>query len=160
MEIEKTVSQSQTEQIHIIMQQHINGAGRLFGGQLMEWIDVVAAVVARRHSNCEVTTACVDSLTFRAPAHLNDTVVIRGKITWVGNTSMEVRCDTFIEHLNGKHEMINTAFVILVALDKNEMPCTIPRLILNTSDEYTEYENAIKRDSLRLNKEKLSDFAN
>lgn len=160
MEIEKTVSQSQTEQIHIIMQQHINGAGRLFGGQLMEWIDVVAAVVARRHSNCEVTTACVDSLTFRAPAHLNDTVVIRGKITWVGNTSMEVRCDTFIEHLNGKHEMINTAFVILVALDKNETPCTIPRLILNTNDEYTEYENAIKRSSLRLNKEKLSDFAN
>ncbi len=160
MEIKKAVSESETEQIHIIMPQHINGSGRLFGGQLMEWIDVVAAVVARRHSNCEVTTACVDNLTFRSPAHLNDTVVIKGKITWVGNTSMEVRCDTFIEHLNGKHEIINTAFLILVALDENERPAIIPKLILNTQEEYFEYKNAVKRNNLRANKENLSEFTN
>lgn len=160
MEIKKAVSESETEQIHIIMPQHINGSGRLFGGQLMEWIDVVAAVVARRHSNCEVTTACVDNLTFRSPAHLNDTVVIKGKITWVGNTSMEVRCDTFIEHLNGEHEIINTAFLILVALDENERPAIIPKLILNTKEEYYEHKNAVKRNNLRANKENLSEFTN
>ena len=160
MEIKKAVYESETEQIHIIMPQHINGSGRLFGGQLMEWIDVVAAVVARRHSNCEVTTACVDNLTFRSPAHLNDTVVIKGKITWVGNTSMEVRCDTFIEHLNGKLEIINTAFLILVALDENERPTSIAKLTLNTQEEYFEYKNAVKRNNLRANKENLSEFTN
>lgn len=156
----KTVSQSKTEQVHIIMPEHINGANRLFGGRLMEWIDVVAAVVARRHSNCEVTTASVDNLTFRSPAHLNDTIVIRGKITWVGNTSMEVRCDTFIEHLNGKLEIINTAFVILVALDKNEIPTNVPKLILDTQEEYLEYKNALKRNAIRTKKDGLSDLSN
>ena len=48
---------------------------------------------------------------------------------------MEARCDTFIEHLNGEHEIINTAFLILVALDENERPTTIPKLILNTKEE-------------------------
>ena len=35
----KKVSESKTEQIQILMPQHINGYKRLFGGVLMEWID-------------------------------------------------------------------------------------------------------------------------
>ena len=64
----KKVSDSKTEQIQILMPEHINGFNRLFGGKLMEWIDVVAAVVARRHSGCNVTTASVDNLQFKAAA--------------------------------------------------------------------------------------------
>ena len=60
----KRVSESQTEQVQIVMSGDINGSGRLFGGRLMEWIDVVAAVVARRHSGKEVTTVSIDNLTF------------------------------------------------------------------------------------------------
>ena len=48
--LEKTVSASRTEQIQILMTGDMNGFKRLFGGKLVEWIDVVAAVVARRHS--------------------------------------------------------------------------------------------------------------
>ncbi|MHB8065230.1 MAG: acyl-CoA thioesterase, partial [Ruminiclostridium sp.] len=55
--IYKTVSDSRTEQVQILMPEHINGFNRLFGGRLVEWIDVVAAVVARRHSGRNVTTA-------------------------------------------------------------------------------------------------------
>ena len=93
----KRVSDSRTEQIQILMPQHINGMGRLFGGQLVQWIDVVAAVVARRHSNAEVTTATIDNLMFEAPAYVNSTVILVGQVTYVGNTSMEVRVDTFVE---------------------------------------------------------------
>ena len=74
MQAEKRVSDSYTEQIHILMPQHINGYKRLFGGVLMEWIDVLAAVVARRHANCNVTTASVDNLQFKAAAHVNSTI--------------------------------------------------------------------------------------
>ncbi len=59
---EKRVSESRTEQIQIVMPAHINGYGRLFGGQLMQWIDVVAAVCARRHANRTITTVSVDTL--------------------------------------------------------------------------------------------------
>ena len=86
----KHVSESYTEQVQILSQSTLNGYNRLFGGQLMQWIDVVAAVVARRHSGCNVTTASVDNLRFEGPAYANDTIVLCGHITYTGRTSMEV----------------------------------------------------------------------
>ena len=46
--MEKYVRDSYTEQVQILSQSSLNGYKRLFGGRLMEWIDVVAGVVARR----------------------------------------------------------------------------------------------------------------
>lgn len=149
METSKTVRESRTEQIQIIMPTHINGFDRLFGGQLVEWIDIVAGVVARRHCNCNVTTVSIDNLHFKTAAHANDTVVLDGKITHVGNTSMEVRVDTYIEHLSGKKELINTAYLVLVALDDHEQPATVPRLKLETEEEEREWEAGARRSALR-----------
>ena len=70
---------------------------RLFGGQLVHWIDTVAAVVARRHSGCAVTTASIDQLDFLASASLNDLIVLQGRIFFAGRTSMLVAVDTFVE---------------------------------------------------------------
>lgn len=145
----KTVESSKTEQIQILMPEHINGYNRLFGGKLMEWIDVVAAVVARRHSNRNVTTASVDNLVFKAPAHANDTVVLKGQITYAGRTSMEVRVDTFVEELTGEQRMINRAYLIMVALDGDDKPTLVPKLILKTDEEKREYELAKVRKELR-----------
>lgn len=75
----KRTSDSYTEQIQLLNQSGINGYGRLFGGQLTQWIDVVAAVVARRHSGCNVTTAAIDNLQFLAPAYPNDSIFVGGK---------------------------------------------------------------------------------
>ena len=145
----KTVAQSRTEQIQILMPEHINGYSRLFGGKLMEWIDVVAGVVARRHSGREVTTAAIDNLQFKAAAHINSTVVLIGRITYVGRTSMEVRVDAFVEELDGRRQMINRAYLVMVALDEHEQPTPVPGLILETDEEKQEWEAAIKRRALR-----------
>jgi len=85
----KRVKDSRTEQVQILMPEHINGYGRLFGGKLVEWIDVVAGVVARRHSGRNITTLCIDNLHFKEPAYVNDTIVLSGRVTYVGKTSME-----------------------------------------------------------------------
>ena len=82
----RPVSYSRTEQVQILTLDAINGYNRLFGGKLMEWIDVVAGVVARRHCNRNVTTAAVDNLQFRAPAHANDTILLSGYIPYPGRT--------------------------------------------------------------------------
>ena len=82
--MEKTVSASRTEQIQILMTGDMNGFKRLFGGKLVEWIDVVAAVVARRHSERNVTTVAIDNLHFKAAAHANDTLVLLGQMTYAG----------------------------------------------------------------------------
>lgn len=149
MQQSKRVNDSRTEQFHIIMPEHINGQDRLFGGRLVEWIDVVAAVVARRHANHNVTTVTIDNLQFKRGAHNNDLVVLRGKITYVGRTSMEVRVDTYIESLNGEKETINTAFLVLVALDENENPVEVPRLKIETEQQQQEWDAGARRRQLR-----------
>ena len=147
--MKKRVSDSVTQQVHILSQGNLNGYQRLFGGQLMTWIDVVAAVVARRHSGRNVTTVAVDMLQFQAPAYANDTIVIVGKITYVGRSSMEVKVTAYVEELSGERKLINTAYVVMVALDENERPTLVPGLILETEEEAKEYESAKLRKERR-----------
>lgn len=147
--MEKRVRDSYSEQVHVLTQADINGYNRLFGGQLMEWIDIVAAVVARRHSGHNVTTAVVDKLTFKAPAYANDTVIVCGYVTYVKKTSMEVCIKSYVEKLNGERKLINKAYLVMVALDENEKPVEVPRLILETDEERENWEAARKRDLLR-----------
>ncbi len=145
----KKVSESFTEQIQIVMPAQINGFNRLFGGKLVEWMDVVAGVAARRHSNCNVTTAAIDNLKFRAPAYVNDTMVLQAKVIYVGTTSMEVRVDAYTEELCGEKHLVNTAYFTMVALDENEKPTPVPRLICETDEDEEEYKEAEKRRALR-----------
>ena len=145
----KTIEDSMTEQVHLIMQQHLNGSGRLFGGALMQWIDEMAGIVAHRHAGTIVTTACVDNLNFKAGAYLGNTVVLIGKITYVGRTSMEVRIDTYVEDSQGMRKMINRAYEVMVALDENDNKVEVPGLIVETEAEKAEWQGAEKRYALR-----------
>ena len=152
MEKERRVkhpSDSYTEQVHIITQSDINGFDRLFGGALMSWIDILAAVVARRHSERNVTTVFVDTLEFRAPARVNDTVYMTGKMTYVGKTSMEVCVKTFVEELSGNRKIINVAYLILVALDEDEEPTEVPELLPVTEAELEAWRAGARRRELR-----------
>ena len=148
--ITKTVDDSRVETVHIVRPNHLNGANRLFGGILMQWIDEVAGIVAKRHCMGNVTTASVDNLTFLSGAYQNDMIVIRGKLTWVGNTSMEVCVDTYVESPNGKRVRINNAHFMMVALDKNDKPMQVPKLILQTDDERLAWAHGEERRRIRM----------
>ena len=141
----KTVSESATTQVQILTQANLNGYQRLFGGQLMSWMDIVAAVTARRHSGKNVTTACVDKLEFHKPAHANDTLVITGEIVYVGRTSMEVRVRAYVEELNGSKDLTNEARFIMVALDENEKPTPVPGLLLENAEQRALWDEAATR---------------
>ena len=138
-----TIAYSRAEQVHIIMPGDCNQSFRLFGGKLMEWVDVVAAVVARRHCACEVTTAAIDRLDFLAPAKLNDIVVLQGRLVYVGRTSMLICVDTYVEDSDCDtvtRKQVNRAYVTMVALGKDKQPVTVPALTLETDEERAEYE--------------------
>ena len=111
----------------------------------MAWIDEAAVIVAKRHTNMNVTTASVDHLSFLRAAHMRDVIVIIGKITYVGNTSMEVKVESFVEHINGERELVNRAYLTMVGLDDDGKPAKIPGLILLTEEEAREFEQAKQR---------------
>lgn len=147
--VQKRVSESYTEQLQFVMNSHINGYGRLFGGTLLQWIDVMFGVVARRHCGCEVTTAAIDHMEFLSPAYLNDLVKLEGRVTWVGRSSLEVRVDTYAQALGGEWRPVNVAYALMVALDANEKPTPAPGLLLETEEEKREFTEGAARQEAR-----------
>jgi acyl-CoA hydrolase len=140
-----------TSQVQIIMPSHVNGVNRLFGGQLMAWIDVAAAVEARRHTRRQVITAAVDNLWFLGPAFLDETVRLDARVTWTGRTSLEVRVDSFVESILGSERLINRAYLVFVALDNQGKPSPFPAFTPVTEEEKQEWAQAEKRRTQRLN---------
>ena len=153
----KKVSDSRTEQQYILRPAHINPYGRLFGAQLLKWIDEVAGIVAVRHSNAIVTTAAIDNLQFTKPAYAGQMVVLCGRVTYVGRTSMEIRVDTYTEALEGTRQHINKAYVDMVAINNEGQAIEVPALELETEEQRAEYEAAIKRKEMRKQR-RLEDF--
>ena len=146
----KTVAESKTEQVHLLFPRSLNHQNRLFGGELLGWIDEIAGIVAMRHSGMLTVTASIERLDFKSGASAGDIVFIRGFLTYVGNTSMEVRIDSYVESIaDGSRRLINTAFFVMVAVDGDGKPSRVPALRVETLNEKAEWEAARKRQELR-----------
>ncbi len=148
----KKISDSEGEILRVIQYADINPSGNLFGGQLMAWMDEIAGVVAMRHAGTAVTTAAVDNLQFKKSVHLGDILVLRAKLTHVGNKSMEVRVDVYREELkSGLRYVVNRAYFTEVSVDSNGNPIKVPYGIeLTNPAEKAEWEAALKRKEMRL----------
>ena len=147
----KRVAESVTESSKIIRSQDINGQNRLFGGRLMEWIDESGALAAMRHCGGLVTTCAVDHLVFKHGAKLNQVVVLVSRVTYVGNTSLEVRVDTFVEDVSTcGRQLINRAYLIFVHVDEDGRPIPVRYgLELTSHAEQREWDAAEKRAQSR-----------
>lgn len=150
MEMARKVKDSVVETVHMVRPNHLNGSGRLFGGVLMQWIDEVAGISAKRHTRTNVITASVDHLDFLHPAHKNDVIVLVAGATYAGNTSMEIKVETYVENLQGERILINLAYFTMVALDENDQPTRVARLIYETEGEKEEFERAKQRREARI----------
>ena len=149
MEERRRISDSKVESLHLVRMTHLNGAGRLFGGMLMQWIDEVAALVAKKHSRMNITTASIDHLQFLRGAFQNDVIVLQGKVTYVGRTSMDVKVETYVEDRDGGRTLINCAYITEGALGKDGKPAEVPRLILETEEDRREWAKGERRRELR-----------
>ncbi|HIV23362.1 MAG TPA: acyl-CoA thioesterase [Candidatus Merdiplasma excrementigallinarum] len=150
----KRVEDSLTEQTHLLFPRALNANGRLFGGQLLEWIDETAGIVAKRHAECNVVTVAIDNMYFKAGATQEDTIYLKGYLTYVGRSSMEVRIDTYAEKLDGTRKMINRAYFVMVGTDENQNPIEVPGLIVEGLTQEIEWETGKKRQQLRRERQK------
>lgn len=152
--MERKASESRIEQFYQIRPEHLNGADRLFGGRLMEWIESVAGIVSTRHAQSNVITASVDNLRFIRGVFRNELLVLTGVVTYVGNTSMEIRVDTYVEQFDGTRQPVNKAYVTMVALDKDGKPAKVPGLLIESEEQQAEWDAGKKRKELRIQRKK------
>lgn len=136
----------------LVMPSDTNHYMNLMGGRMMHWIDVVSAIVAHRHSNCDmVVTASVDNISFHQPIHLGDVVTLVAKVTRAFRTSMEIHIVVEAEDIKtGTKRISNTAFYTFVALDKEGKPKGVPEVEPETAEEMELYEGALRRREMRL----------
>ncbi len=149
----RTVHPSEThcEMTWIVMPSQANALGTVFGGQIMAWIDVCAAVSCQRFARSTVVTASMDNLLFRAPVKQGQVVVLRASVNAAWNTSMEVGVRVESEDpMTGERIHTSTAYLTFVALDDQGKKKRVPKLVAETPDEARRCENAERRRQRRL----------
>lgn len=147
----KTPSESMAESTYIMMPQYANDAGIAFGGSIVAWIDIVAAIVARRHCEREVVTVSIDGLSFIEPINIGEHVILKASMNYVGRTSMEVGVKVLRElPYEKKIHVATRAYLTFVALDEERRPVQVPLLRPETEIEKRRYENARRRMEARF----------
>jgi uncharacterized protein (TIGR00369 family) len=155
MIVEKTVAVSKVEIAQVMYPEHANPAGNVHGGHILKLIDQAGAIVAARHTHSNVVTASVDRLDFISPAYVGNLVFAKASLNYVGRTSMEVGIRVEAECLKtGRHTHIASAYLTFVALDNEDNPAEVPKLIPETDDEKRRYEEAKKRRETRVKRRK------
>lgn len=147
--------QHQASMTQLVLPNDTNQLGNLLGGQLMHWIDLVAAIAAARHSRYVCVTASVDDLNFLHPIKIGEVVTLLASVNRVFRTSMEVGVKVLSENmLTGTVKHANTAYLTFVALDSAGSPVQVPQVECVTEEERRRFDDAQHRRELRLARRK------
>ncbi|MDR3606553.1 MAG: acyl-CoA thioesterase [Oligoflexia bacterium] len=135
----------------MVLPSDTNALGTIFGGRIMAWIDIAAAMAAGKHSRRVVVTASLDALHFKAPVKLGHYVHIQAMVNYVSRTSMDIGVRIESENpFTGERVHTATAYTTFVALDDNGRPTPAPPIMPETPDEIRRYEAAQKRRESRV----------
>jgi acyl-CoA hydrolase len=149
----KSPSQSAVQMTELVMPQHANVLGTCFGGVILSWIDIAAAICARRHTGVTCVTAAFDDVHFHTAIRLGDVVNISARATYAGRTSMEIQVDLVRERFGQEHERAITAFVTFVAVEQIDGVCVprpLPPLLLGDDEERRRFAEGAQRRKERL----------
>lgn len=132
----KTCRETRTIQTHIVMPPDINAHKTLFGGRLMEYLDIVASISVRRFCHKSCVTASMDQLNFIAPFPQTDTVCLESYVTGTGHRSLEVFCKVIGEDFRtGERYLGATAFLTFAILGEKGTDYEFPTIVPETDEE-------------------------
>jgi len=134
-----------------VLPQHANALGTVFGGQIMAWVDLCAAICSQRHAGKTTVTAFVDDLKFEQPVKVGEVVRLHAKLTATFRTSMEI--EIVVEGEDPRTQRIwpcVNARVVFVAIDAAGAPIPVPPLDLSTVEAQASQRAGEERRRARL----------
>jgi acyl-CoA hydrolase len=147
----KPVKESYVETVQQVMPGDTNVLGTVFGGKVMQWIDIAGAVSAMRHVRRPVVTASFDRVDFHAPARIGHFLILKAQVNYTGRTSLEVEVTVNAEDpMTGDRFLTTNALITFVAIDQNSKPVPVPPVIPETEDEKKRFEDGKKRREERI----------
>lgn len=142
---------SKIQKIEHVLPGYTNTLGTVFGGKVMEWIDIAGAVSALRHARKPVVTASIDRVDFHAPARVGHLMILDAHINYTGKTSMEVEVRVTAEDpFTGDQFLTTEAYLTFVAIDSNGKPTNVPPLLPETEEEKKRFIEGEKRKETRI----------
>jgi acyl-CoA hydrolase len=146
-------SASVTDMVEYVLPQHANIGSTVFGGQIMAWVDLCAAICAQRHAGRPCVTAFVDDLLFKRPVRVGQVVRLRAQVIATFRTSMEIDVNVSGEDtITGEQWPTVEARVVFVAMDAESRPTPVPPLLLESDADRAAQANAEERRKIRLAK--------
>lgn len=148
----KTCKDSETIKTELVLPNDTNVLGNLFGGKLMQWMDIVGAICASKHAEAKTVTASVDNISFDKPIKLGEVITLEAQVSRAWNSSMEVYIEVFASDIAGKKKVkSNHAYFTFVAIDaESRSPIKVPKLIPKTKAEKARHDSANRRKEVRL----------
>ncbi len=144
-------AESAVEMVQLLLPSDANALGTAFGGSVMGWIDVAAAIAAQRHARQLVVTASMDELHFHAPIKVGWQVILHARVIAAFTSSMEIGVTVHSENpLTGERALTTSALLTFVALDKDGKRMPVPPLELTTGPERRAADEARARRAERL----------
>lgn len=142
---------SRVEAVHIVLPGQTNALGTIFGGTLMQWIDVAGAIAAARHAVGPVVTASMDRLHFLRPVRLGEVVIVQAQVNFAARTSMEVGVRVLAEDQRTRHQVQATrAYLTFVAIDEQGRPRDVQPLVTESPEDERRLQAAARRRASRL----------
>ena len=147
----KAVDDSRCEMTEMVLPSHANPMGSIFGGQVMQWIDICGGIVAQRHCRKMVVTASMDTLHFVGPIRVGEVAILKGQIHAAFHRSVEVGVEVHAEEpLTGARRLTTEALLTFTALDGGGRPTEVPPLALISDEERSREAAARARREGRL----------
>ena len=148
--VSRTVVESQSERSEIVFPADSNALGNLFGGRLMQYIDLVGAMAASRHARAITVTASMDHLDFVAPVRVGELLILKASVNRAFRTSMEVGVRVMVEDVREQQlRHVSSAYLTFVAVDQQAQRLIVPRLVPETDHQKRRYEDAGRRREMR-----------
>ena len=139
----------------MVLPQDTNYHGTVFGGRVLQWIDIAGAISAQRHCRGKVVTASIDDMHFVIPISLGDTVIIKASVNYSHRTSMEVGVRVEREPPTcDMREHAATAYLTFVSVGDGGLPTPVSPVVPETDQELRRYADAQIRRKFRLEKRK------
>jgi acyl-CoA hydrolase len=146
----RPVSESQSERSEIIFPADSNALGTLFGGRLMQFMDLVGAMAASRHARTYTVTASMDHLDFVTPVKVGELLILKASVNRVFKTSLEVGVKAMVEDVRErKLRHVSSAYLTFVAMDQTGQRIEVPQVVPETGHQKRRFDDALRRREMR-----------
>lgn len=143
--------------VDLVFPSHVNPMGSMFGGRVLELMDINAGISCFRFSNSYAVTASIEPIHFQNPIHVGEVISVRSRVVWTGRTSMIVRSEVHGENpLTGERRLCTIGHFNFVAVDENNRPLPVPKVSVQTPLEKQHWrEGELVREAIDRRRQRV-----